>query len=218
MATLDVALKLLFRLCPQGPDLVSSLGPHRRQKLLGRHSSGLQLLLRTLLSFADDIGGCRLQPSLIDDFRGLRPGSGSRLLGFLLRPRQQQSSTFQRRLSLQATALHKSLRLRLPLGRCALAGSGLLAELAGLLRRAADAKPLTHQLQMPVDFGRVIALADKPEVALDHVRRAGLAFLARHALPFAAGSATPLAIREGLPSKMRQWFRDFGNHDPADSA
>jgi hypothetical protein len=55
-------------------------------------------------------------------------------------------------------------------------------------------------------------------VTLDHIRRTGLAFLARHPLPFATGSATPLAIREGLPSKMRQWFRDFGYHDPADSA
>lgn len=191
MATLHVALKLFFCLCPQGSDLVSSLGPHRGKELLSRHSSALQLLLRPLLGLADDIGRCRLQPSLIDDFRGLRSGRGSSLLGFLLRPRDQQPGALQGRLGLQAAALHESFRLRLSVGRCALAGRRLLAKLAGLLRRAADAKPLAHQLQMPVDLGRVIALANKPKVALDHVRRTSLAFLARHALPFAAESPTP---------------------------
>jgi len=71
---------------------------------------------------------------------------------------------------------------------------------------------------VPIDLGRVIALANEPKVALDHIRRTGLAFLARHPLPFATGSVTPLAIREGLAPMMRLWFRDFGNHDPADSA
>src|SRR5262249_49395453 len=102
-----------------------------------------------------------------------------------------QSSTFQGRLRFQATALNKSFCLRLPLGRRALARRRLFPELTGLLCRATDAKPLAHQLQMTVDLSRVIALSNKPKVALDHVRCTSLAFLARHPLPFAGESRTP---------------------------
>jgi hypothetical protein len=111
MATLHIAPYLLLCLCPEGSDLFRRLGPHRGQELLGRHSCALKLLftaflslrgktlslalaighrpLRPLLRLADDVGGCRVQPSLINDRRGFSSRSHSNLLGLLARLRQQ---------------------------------------------------------------------------------------------------------------------------------
>jgi hypothetical protein len=98
VSALHVATKLFLRLCAHVSNLVCRLGPHRGQELLGRHSRGLQLLLRPLLgigerpvrslfSLADDGSSRRLEPSLIEDCGGLFDGSRSCLLGFLMRPR-----------------------------------------------------------------------------------------------------------------------------------
>jgi len=110
--------------------------------------------------------------------------------------RGAQSRAFQGRLGLQAAALDEFFRLRLPVGRLALTSRGLFAKLPGLRGRAADTKPLGHQLEMAVDFGGVITLAHAPEMSLDHVRCARLALAAwRHGLAFATRLRTPSRSR-----------------------
>ena len=100
------------------------------------------------------------------------------------------------RLSLEALFLECPLPLLLLLRDLALASLQALLALAALLDRAALAEPVADDLEVAVDFGRVITAPHEAKVPLHHVHRPCFTFPAdSHHYAFAGTRQTPVASK-----------------------